>query len=481
MPKKFSANQYAPLSYLLDEVEQVDTSEDHHHSVALQHPQSCNELAPLVGEFSDEHKWVSLFYSEHEQYQGQQGAYNGSSLRQGQQLLHQEHQDQEQQFHQQQEYEARLKNLQAPSPFLIQHMQNLQNQEGFSRIVITAAVAADPSSKSSSTSSSSGPSQRRQRMIQTRTHATADASPSARSSSSVIPNVASTVRVNTLIPTMPMLYAPSSSIMFHNPSSAMMYQEGAFNRHSGSSSGPAVMQLADPSLQHVPVQHHPMMLPFGRQQGFDVSADPLQRAQDITNSIGQFPLPSSSFSQDASAFENILNMEKKCYSRIVEAGISSSRTAHSLTQETSPSTSSSSTMKKEKEEDDVLRPLSAYNFFFCDERDRLLKAKDSTSVVESYDERKERLLAQHVAKDRSKRRPHRKTHGKITFTTLSKLIGQRWRQLPEVEKKFFKDVAKADLLRYQDEMAAMGKKKQDMLMAPIALCYDQEPDRSSLV
>jgi hypothetical protein len=156
--------------------------------------------------------------------------------------------------------------------------------------------------------------------------------------------------------------------------------------------------------------------------------------------------------------------------RIVEAGISSSKNKSKLDRGTAASTSKST---KKYQEEDVLRPLSAYNFFFADERDRLLNAgkKEDTSV-ESYDKRKERLLAQHVAKDRSKRRPHRKTHGKITFTTLSKLIGKRWRQLPEVEKNFFKEVAKADLMRYHDELATGQIKKQD-IMAPIALCYDQ--------
>lgn len=371
-------------------------------------------------------------------------------------------------------------------------MQNLQKQEEISRIVMTAA-AADPSSKSSSksssTSASSGPSQTRQRMTnQVQTSHAPDASSASRSSSSLaVPNIGSpappSLRLNTQIPIMPMLFTPTSAIMFHNPS-AMMYQEGAAPFHH--------LQLTDPSLQHVPVlnsnrasmafqesslkQHHPTMLPFSLQQGFDASVDPLQRAHDITSSIGHF-LPTSSFLHDAPALErkkelDLADLEKKCYSRIIEAGISSSKKKSPKKQETSPSTNF--TKKKEKDELDVLRPLSAYNFFFCDERDRLLKGKDSTSAVESCDMRKERLLSQHVAKDRSKRRPHRKTHGKITFTTLSKLIGQRWRHLPEVEKNFFKDVAKADLMRYQDEMATI-QKKQDVLMAPIALCYAGQP------
>jgi hypothetical protein len=543
MPKMFSsANQYAPFSYLLDEAEQGYISEDQHHHHAVAHPQSCNnELAPLLlgGDFSDEHRefrhrddfGMSLFYSEYEQ----QGSYNGtSSSRQGQQLLHQQQQDQEQQqYQQQQEYEARFKNLQAPapSPFFIHHMQNLQTQEEFSRIM--TAVTGDPSSKSSttttsgSTSSSSAPSQTRQRMNnnledisqQQQVHAVA-------SLEQELPVPPPPPRGNTQIPTMPMIYNPSS--MFHNGASAMtMYQEAgavAFNRLApGSSSGSGVMQLTDPSslqqhqphhvlpvsnnnnrststyqessLKHHHHQHHlpTMMMPFSRNQGgFDVSVDPLKRAQDITSSMLGHSFPSS-FSHDATVLEK-KDLEKKCYSRIVEAGISSSTQNNSKSghpsQETagaptSPSHSSStspSKKKKEEEQQDVLRPLSAYNFFFSDERERLLNAgKDTSADVESHEMRKERLLAQHVAKDRSKRRPHRKTHGKITFTTLSKLIGQRWRQLPELEKNFFKEVAKADLMRYHHELTwTTGQKKQDMV-APIVLCYDQQQPLGGVV
>jgi len=98
-----------------------------------------------------------------------------------------------------------------------------------------------------------------------------------------------------------------------------------------------------------------------------------------------------------------------------------------------------------------IRPLSAYNFFFSDERERILHNKgDEDDVFDS--EKKQRLLLAHLSKDRTKRRPHRKTHGKINFTTLSKLIGQRWKQLPEDRKNFYREVAAIDLERYQREL-----------------------------
>jgi len=152
-----------------------------------------------------------------------------------------------------------------------------------------------------------------------------------------------------------------------------------------------------------------------------------------------------------------------------------------------------------------IRPLSAYNFFFSDEREKVLKesqqpqktnsnsdvavggdndthnaSKENETVAtadrpkiegsieegegingvkvvvveeELFEEKKKRLLAQHINKDRTKRRPHRKTHGKIGFTDLSKIIGKRWRELPEERKQIYRDIASADLERYQREVA----------------------------
>ena len=63
-----------------------------------------------------------------------------------------------------------------------------------------------------------------------------------------------------------------------------------------------------------------------------------------------------------------------------------------------------------------------------------------------------RILDTHLEGDKVKK-SHKKTHGKITFQVLSKLIGQRWRDISEADfKQYYFDLAKKDMDRYNKQM-----------------------------
>ena len=148
------------------------------------------------------------------------------------------------------------------------------------------------------------------------------------------------------------------------------------------------------------------------------------------------------------------------------------------------------------------RPLSAYNFFFIDERERILKAmkkRDEKKAAEKEDggdkdgdesnkedegkddqdgEKQEEDPLKDVDLDDSdfspstydelmtlrlnnkeKPRPHRKTHGKIGFQTLAKLIASRWKALGDDRRDHYKSLAAIDMDNYKEKTHEYQKKK----------------------
>ncbi|KAI2488888.1 hypothetical protein MHU86_25942 [Fragilaria crotonensis] len=107
------------------------------------------------------------------------------------------------------------------------------------------------------------------------------------------------------------------------------------------------------------------------------------------------------------------------------------------------------------------RALSAYNLFFSAERTRILREIDvqegglnvNPDVSTGGEETEScRALERPLVPSEVKRRPHRKTHGKIGFQTLAQTVARRWKQLSAEQKKYYQDLADEDLLRHKDAM-----------------------------
>ena len=113
------------------------------------------------------------------------------------------------------------------------------------------------------------------------------------------------------------------------------------------------------------------------------------------------------------------------------------------------------------------RPLSAYNIFFRQERQRLLGGNDDDAQEGKSEELKggdgddDKKPAAAVEVHGSKKRKRGKPHHKVTFEQMAKIIGQRWKELEsdESKKKYYQDIALKDKERYQAEIAAWKQQR----------------------
>lgn len=88
------------------------------------------------------------------------------------------------------------------------------------------------------------------------------------------------------------------------------------------------------------------------------------------------------------------------------------------------------------EDEKPKRPLSAYNFFFQQERLNILATKPV----------------------RAEGKP-RRSHGKMNFATMARTIADKWNSLDPSERKPFEIRARAEKLRYKRELAEWKKRQ----------------------
>jgi hypothetical protein len=110
---------------------------------------------------------------------------------------------------------------------------------------------------------------------------------------------------------------------------------------------------------------------------------------------------------------------------------------------------------KKKPKDKPKRPLSAYNFFFKEEREKILKV-----VLAEDDGKVENEKGSEDYLDDDALGRLRKEGGKVSFEEMGKLIGQRWKNINPDRLTRYSELAAEDTERYKKEMQSYNGRQE---------------------
>lgn len=128
-------------------------------------------------------------------------------------------------------------------------------------------------------------------------------------------------------------------------------------------------------------------------------------------------------------------------------------TGSSPKKEKLPSSVKKTTKKKPK--DKPKRPLSAYNFFFKEEREKIIQVvlAEDPAKIQTNPEANDYLDEAAIGR-------LRKEGGKVSFEEMGKIIGQRWKNIDPDRLSTYSEMASEDTERYKTEMQAYNGRQE---------------------